>query len=310
MAIIRVDFVREGAEVFVDIVQTKAEKKIVMIGEYSKVITEKTQRINITPYLMAMVERAGGGITTEMLDKSHIVDDVIESSAGILPYIYIDGMGYSADTSYLPYGENKPDWSVLSDLPYHLISPGQTDILCYKVELGDTLEVDDGDSVENDINVDFVHCFTRCRPTDTIISAYTNGLSRGDITYVFKPMGLNGVRLAWINRYGALDFWNFDHLREQSFGVSAETIYTHNGYLKLNPSAERLYTVETREVSREVLEVLSYIIASPKVWLVKDDGAGSPTFSDIDVVTEQCKTFSDAELLGLQIVYRPKKRVL
>ena len=123
-------------------------------------------------------------------------------------------------------------------------------------------------------------------------------------------MGLNGKRIAWLNRYGALDFWNFDYLREQSFGATAETIYTHNGYKKIVRTAEKVYVVETREATREAIDALSFIIASPAVWLVTDDLTGNPTFEEVDVITEECKVFDSEELLGLQIAYRPKKRVL
>jgi hypothetical protein len=116
--------------------------------------------------------------------------------------------------------------------------------------------------------------------------------------------------MAWLNRYGALDFWNFDYLREQSFGATAETIYTHNGYKKIARTAEKVFVMETREATREALDALSFIIASPAVWIVNDDLTGNPTFEEVDVITEECKVFDSKELIGLQIAYRPKQRVL
>lgn len=298
MAISSVTFRFEGLQCFADIVQTSAAQTVVNIFGYSKVITERQQTINITPYLREE-------ITLRPIYEGHLTG----SGAAVIPFITIGNTTYTADQSYCIASAERGQ-SLCSDLPYRIIAEGQADVISVHLDPGKSVNIKQGSSVidydENRATVNDIFTFSIRPTTDvTVVAADTT-----TIHYHTRPMGLNGKRLAWINRYGALEMWNFDYLREQAFGASSETIYTHNGYVKLNTTAEKMFVVETREATRAAIDALSYIIASPAAWLVTDNLSGSLSFEEIDVMTEECKVYSNDDLVALQVAYRPKMRVL
>ena len=305
---ISVSFRYKGREGYADIERDTATPTTVQIGQYSKVITEAQQTINLTPYLAAAISQVAP--TGE--------GDLLSDNRAVLPSVTIDGRVFNANDVYVGGGAMA---NVATKLPYRLIAPKQTDVL-YIGNIGRDMTAKiykDGELLnmmapEGVANRTMVSAKVK-GITDScevrVVGAYSTDIDFEEtVRYVVKPMGLNGKRLAWINELGGIDMWNFDHLREQSFAATSETIYTQSGYAKLNTAAEKHYVVETREITDEALNALSYIIASPTVWLVTDTGTGNPTYEPVDVVTEECKIYSDADLLALQISYRPKMRVL
>ena len=119
------------------------------------------------------------------------------------------------------------------------------------------------------------------------------------------PRGMNTRRLVWRNELGGIDSWSFEFLRESTFSTTSDVFYsTLNGYTRTNRQYERLNIIETREVDDRVANALAYITASPEVYLI--DYTNMPIA--VDVVTEECRTYSDTELTSIQIAYRPKLR--
>jgi hypothetical protein len=306
MAIRGITFERIGNQELVTIDRDTTTATTVIIGKYRKILTEKLQKINLTPYLREEINLApiiSGGYT--------------DSDCAVPAQITIEGETYKSGESYA-IGDSAQDLEhCASDLPYRVIAHGQTDAVTVYLSKGDSADIEANQTVINNVQNNSVGTLVamNIQPTTEQIkvSKYLDDYSTSysqDIRYIFRPMGLNGKRIAWLNRYGAVDFWNFDYLREQSFGATAETIYTHNGYKKIARTAEKVFVVETREATREAIDALSFIIASPAVWVVNDDLTGNPTFEEVDVITEECKVFDSQELIGLQIAYRPKQRVL
>lgn len=306
----RVDFIREGLQAYADVYLSKAEHTEVWInGTWRKVINSDENRINLTPYLRASIELSAYMKEGDSLNAGRSVNAEVR----INDKYYSDG---------LPYLWGVPIQGYCSKLPYRLIAPGQRDLLSGAVMSGGKLEL----YVEREL----VRHYTNDESGKLLcwvvypqgeISANEevelricddNGDSELEqpIRYVVRPMGVNGKRLAWINEYGAIDFWNFDYLREQTFTAGYESMYTANGYQKQDIKGEKHYTIESRELPQDVLEVLSYILASPKVWLVDDrcDFNEEVTFEEIDIITDECKVFSDTDLLSLQLTYRKAKR--
>lgn len=305
MAINSISFSRNGNQELVTITRDTTDRTTVKIGKYSKVLTEKSQTINLTPYLR------------EEINLAPIISGrYTDSDCAIAVEITADGTTYESGESYA-IGDSAQDLEhCASDLPYRVIAHGQTDAVTVYLSKGNSADIEANQKVINEQNNEVgTLVATNIQPTTENIKVSkhlddNSTLYSQDIHYIFRPMGLNGKRMAWINRYGALDFWNFDYLREQSFGATAETIYTHNGYKKIARTAEKVFVMETREATREALDALSFIIASPAVWIVNDDLTGNPTFEEVDVITEECKVFDSKEMIGLQIAYRPKQRVL
>lgn len=302
---ISVGFSRNGNQVLAIITRDTAIPTTVKIGKYRKILTEKSQTINLTPYLREEIN-LGAVVSGKYTDND----------CAIPVQITIDGTEYNSGESYTIGDDARDLKHCASDLPYRVIAHGQTDAVTVYLSKDNSADIEANQKVINEQNNEVgTLVATNIQPTteNIKVSKYLDDnstLYSQDIHYIFRPMGLNGKRMAWINRYGALDFWNFDYLREQSFGTTAETIYTHNGYKKIARTAEKVFVMETREATREALDALSFIIASPAVWIVNDDLTGHPTFEEVDVITEECKVFDSKELIGLQIAYRPKQRVL
>jgi hypothetical protein len=300
-----VGFSRNGNQVLAIITRDTAKRTTATIGNYHKILTEKSQTINLTPYLREEIN-LGAVVSGKYTDND----------CAIPVQITIDGTEYNSGESYTIGDDARDLKHCASDLPYRVIAHGQTDAVTVYLSKGNSADIEANQTVINEQNneVGTLVAINIQPTTEQIkVSKYLDDRSVSyiqDIHYIFRPMGLNGKRMAWLNRYGALDFWNFDYLREQSFGATAETIYTHNGYKKIARTAEKVFVMETREATREALDALSFIIASPAVWIVNDDLTGNPTFEEVDVITEECKVFDSKELIGLQIAYRPKQRVL
>lgn len=118
------------------------------------------------------------------------------------------------------------------------------------------------------------------------------------------PSGMNTRRLVWLNEVGGIDSWSFEFLRESSFATSSEVFYSSTkGYTRTNRISERAHIIETRELDDITASVVAYVIASPQVYL-EENGALIP----IDIVTEECRTYSDTELSSIQVAYRLKER--
>lgn len=302
----KVNFYYNNGRVLVSISQDTATARTVQIGDYAKIITEQSQYIDITRYY------------------PYEYDDVFQSSgrletdSGFIPAVTIDGTTYKANMAWLP---NAPKLytagttmrsGVLTDLPYMLVSPN----MLYGLTIGNAPAsgvIEFGlNAVTNDGNVpDAISYYANWdnRLGNDLVFNYRTSWEVDDheIRVVSKPLGLNGVRIAWINRYGCVDFWNFDFCRERKLAVETKKIYTGNlGYQMLGATAETTYTVETRELTQEILAALSQIIYSPAVWIVGADG----TTEEIDIITDECRIFSDTELSTMQLEYRPKKRDL
>lgn len=297
----------KGTQLLVTIYQDRADTLQVKMGKYTKVVTEKFQTINIAPYLREWLN----------IEQPIISGKYTDYDAAVPVEVTINGELIESGSSYT-LGEYAGEIvQCASDLPYRVIAHGQTDVVTVYLDAYNSADITANNQQIESVQHSGISTLVAMAiqpTTDQInVSRYLDDNSTSysqDIRYIFRPMGMNGKRIAWLNRYGAVDFWNFDYLREQSFGATAETIYTHNGYKKIARTAEKVFVMETREATREALDALSFIIASPAVWIVNDDLTGNPTFEEVDVITEECKVFDSQELIGLQIAYRPKQRVL
>ena len=149
-------------------------------------------------------------------------------------------------------------------------------------------------------------CIVRIRPNNANALTLTNDMGYGGATLPIRtvPTGMNTRRLVWINEVGGIDSWSFEFLRESSFATSSEVFYSATkGYTRTNRLSERAHIIETRELDDITASVVAYVIASPQVYL-EENG----TLTPIDIVTEECRTYSDTELSSIQVAYRLKER--
>lgn len=297
----RVTFRCDKGRVFATITQDTAQQRTVQIGDYAKIITEKTQTIDITNYQQWEY------------DDWTMNGARYEGDAATRPSVVLDDTTYAMDVVWLPnapalYTGTAMRWGWLSDLPYLLISPNMMFGFAFgNVEVNGSIEFDPETTITNDGDTpDALSYFADWQWGDaTTFDIQPSFAGTVHIPTRVRPLGLNGVRLAWVNKYGAIDMWNFDYLRERTLAVETSRIYTGAGYTRLGTTAETTYTVETRELPQDLLATLSYITVSPAVWIVRT-ASDAPT--EIDVLTEECRIFSDKELSTLQIEYRTKER--
>lgn len=114
-----------------------------------------------------------------------------------------------------------------------------------------------------------------------------------------------GVRLAWINAYGAIDYWNFESRRKSVLKISREKIYTEQGYTTTSLQADTTETVTSRPLSEELTAVLSRLFVAEGVWHIVD---GKP--QPVDITSESVTTAEAGKLSTVQVEFRSKIREL
>lgn len=113
----------------------------------------------------------------------------------------------------------------------------------------------------------------------------------------------DGVRLAWINAYGQIDYWNFAVRRKSSTKVTKEKIYTEAGYTATSMQADTTKSVTSCPLPETQANVLSQIFVSESVWCIVGD-----MMCPIDITTESITTYDVEKLSSVQIEYRNKIR--
>lgn len=242
-------------------------------------------------------------------------------------YISVDDVDdIVTDTVYCIVGGNKINHldyfnrgPVLSDLPKRYISPGEKDEISFIVD-------GNGDSVD-------VKMIVPAEGTETLLfNGYDErpfGVSvevtspQSDFYVLYEPLDAShfaqhtyrvdyevrrscGVRLCWINAYGAIDAWTFDTVDSVEVSAEKEKIYTVSGWMNAGIQAEETTTVVSRKLPWDMIRALSQIVMSERAWIMEKDG----TFTPIDIVTESAVIRERGAVSSLEVTYRPSKRLL
>lgn len=115
----------------------------------------------------------------------------------------------------------------------------------------------------------------------------------------------DGVRLAWINVYGEIDFWNFTARRKSSTKITKEKIYTESGYTPTSMQFDTTETIISRPLPEAQTDVLCQIFVAEDVWLI-----GCGEVCPIDITSESVTTYEAEKLSSIQVEYRNKIRGL
>ena len=86
--------------------------------------------------------------------------------------------------------------------------------------------------------------------------------------YEIDRNGTGGRRIAWVNRYGAVDYYTFPYVTGGSVSGSRGRIYTPDGYRTVATSAETTETLLSEPCDPESVRWLSEIFSSPAVWTI------------------------------------------
>lgn len=307
-----VRFRKDGGECFARITRAVIGTEVDIYG-YKKVIPAETCDINLTPYLDEECDYALPDIPD---------GETMNGWTGAnIPGITVNGTQHIAQFTYMPYAiDGTITMRILSDIKKQRIGFGQWAQIYVGIPASESANkyfyeggFNHGTYISNTDSVEIGIMAGRVKTNEIGFYASPSEAFPGGIggqEYDVKPIGANSRRLAWINRYGCIDFWTFDFVREQTIAVSSESIYTSDGYEKLNINADKHTLIETRELDRATLDALSYITRSPHVWLLDDDGTGAmdeaPDMEEIHVLTDSVRIYSDTELSTLQIEFCPK----
>ncbi|MDR0754545.1 MAG: hypothetical protein LBF04_04070 [Prevotellaceae bacterium] len=113
-----------------------------------------------------------------------------------------------------------------------------------------------------------------------------------------------GYRLAWINRYGAIDSYYFQHCIEESLTVTKDKIYSADGYTVTAIKGERKLTVSTKKITQQSAQILSDILTSQRLFIY-DNG-----YKEVDLITNSVKIYDADTLINFQFSIQPKQRVI
>lgn len=272
----------------------------------------ETAYIDITPYCESMWSNTAIKDIYDSIGSGDAFDGIPYRA---VIFAEIEGFNFSSQPLYrnMKNGQN----TLMTKLPYLQIPLGMDYIPLYFTVLA---------SDDSNIFVDFGSGEERIRSVGepTILHLYYDLIEQGeipkDVTIEDRvsgygvqvlplktiPVGMNTRRLVWLNEVGGVDTWHFEFLRESSFATASDVFYSStNGYTRTNRKSERTHIIETRELDDITASVVAYVIASPEVYL-EENGMLTP----IDIVTEECRTYSDTELSSIQVAYRLKEREL
>lgn len=120
-----------------------------------------------------------------------------------------------------------------------------------------------------------------------------------------------GVRLCWINKYGCLDYWNFESVEKVSSKTTKTRVYTSDGQTVTDVDVEYETTVRTKPRDARTMEALSQIVSSTGVWAVGyesgEGGESGESYEAIDVTSTSVTTYSSSSPSALELKYRPKQ---
>jgi hypothetical protein len=106
-----------------------------------------------------------------------------------------------------------------------------------------------------------------------------------------------GVRLSWINRYGAIDSYTFPTIN------SANIVCDREGRVTLQ-SAWREIALSSEIMPRKQVEWLAEVVTSPRVWMVEGGG-----LQECEVLSKKIEVDNVEVPCAVKIVVKPTKEI-
>ena len=308
-----VTFRIEKGRVYADITRdsiTEGEKIYIGNKRHPKYLPAQglSTTIDLTAYMRSEITGSLRSMLSGMSNgEARLYDNY---DLAIVPRIETEnGVTRTANEMYFN-GKQTDGFGLLTHLPYMQIADDDSIIVSAQTADDDSNSVSVGGATSATFNNGYLGAVAiTITPTTTADSIVLNSGIGTDYDSHRIPLrtiskGMNTRRLIWRNELGGIDSWYFEFLRESNFATTSDVFYSSTkGYTRTNRLTERLHTVETRELDDITAEVVAYILASPEVYLVEGN-----EFTPIDIVTEECRTYSDTELSGVQVSYRKRKR--
>lgn len=108
---------------------------------------------------------------------------------------------------------------------------------------------------------------------------------------VFYKMDYSGCgeRLAWVNRYGCVDYFTFPIVSSSTLSVEKQRIATPDGYRVVGVDSRRSTVLNSGYKSCGEVDALAAILASPRVW--KISRGRIVTLMDVQTAQMQCSRY-------------------
>lgn len=270
----------------------------VMINGYLKQMPKNAFKVNVSHYFLEDFT-----IVPLDVEPGQILQmwDGIDLGRIVGASISVDGV--LSEKVPLLYAEKKPQENrFMSDLRWRSIMQGQTDELPVYVSSPAILVCGD-ERLQIPAGMSFVAL--RVLPVfperfEVILQAM-DGRILDRIQYAIEQN--KGVRLAWINAYGAIDYWNFTSRLKSSTKITKEKIYTENGYTTTTIRSDRTISAVSRPLPEDRISVLSRILTAEQAWCIK-----RADVCPIDITTESITTFDEEKLSAIKVEYRNRIR--
>ena len=125
----------------------------------------------------------------------------------------------------------------------------------------------------------------------------------GTIAYTLVTAVPETRRLAWRSSAGSIEHYTFPVERSVTLETAKKRAYGSGGHLVAQAATERRSVLVSAYETREVVEALAEICASPDVWLAAEAG-----YEAVDTVTDKAVVHRHGAVSCLEIEIRDKRK--
>lgn len=270
----------------------------VTINGCQKILPKDACQVNVSHYW-------GNEFTTEPCVTQDNLFVVHGQEDGRLVRADISIDGVTSESVPLICADTQPPRDrIMSDLRRRVIARGQIDEMSVFMTSPGVIAYA-GESVSVDAGITCV-CFRVPNDSPASFSVYLHDADGVDLDRIdYQVESKQGVRLAWINKYGAIDYWNYQNRRKSAMKVTKDKIYTETGYITTSVQSEITETVSTQALPEPMVNALRQVFTASQAWVIEDQAA-----REIDITTETITSYEADKLCSLQIDFRNKSREL
>jgi len=135
------------------------------------------------------------------------------------------------------------------------------------------------------------------------VRIFGDGSELAHIIYAIKDNPENAVRLCWLNSTGGIDHFTFQTVVSRQVISSKKKIISRQGYTTVSSASETVMELNSGYQPVVVLEGLSEIVASSRVWICRGEG-----FVAADIISENVPVHGDT-LTCMRLKIRESKVV-
>ena len=131
---------------------------------------------------------------------------------------------------------------------------------------------------------------------DMRVEVRGNGTLAASRTYMLEHDAGGGMRLAWVNDLGGLDFCTFPIVQSRSVAASKQRIFTPEGYRTVMSRREHIMLLSSGYQPEERMAWIAGAVSSPRVWRCDAEGRSDEVDIVTDSAVESCAGLSSLTL--------------